>query len=130
LVFGFLSLMGLALAGLMLLAFRKQPIVDRILAPVPFILYSVALPAWLWRSRREFLKIDDIGLSIERWPRDVEIRWHEIVALRAYSLSMSGIRTVYHQVHSPRATIKFTDKLIDSEHLPKVIADATGLGWQ
>jgi hypothetical protein len=130
LVFGLLSLLGLALAALMVLGFRKLPLLDRILAPVPFILYSVGLPAWLWSSRHQVVKIDDIGLCLERWPRDVEIRWHEIVALRGYSLTAYGMRTVYHEVHSPRATIKFSDKLTDSEHLAALIADATGLRWE
>jgi len=129
LLFGILSLFGLVCGAFMAWGFRTRPLADRILGPAPLILLSAGLPAWLWNGQRQTLQVDDIGICLRKWPRKVEIRWHEIVALRIHPLPASGVPTVYYEVYAPRQKIGFTDRLPDVGHLKSLIAEATGLVW-
>jgi hypothetical protein len=124
-----LSLIGLVCATILALGFRTHPLAERILGPAPLILFSIGLPSWLWYSQRQSLQVDDIGLCLHKWPRKLEIRWHEIVALRTHSLSTSGVSSLYYEVYAPRQKIVFTNRLPDVGHLTALIAQATGLAW-
>jgi hypothetical protein len=87
---GSLALLNPALAGIVLWALRHAPLLDRLLVPLPLLLFGNGLPVYLIRYPRFTIQVDERGLRMRSWAGAVEIPWDDILLLTRQDFWFGG----------------------------------------